>query len=238
MTEALYMDDCYLKKFTAQVERVGADFIILDRTAFYPQGGGQPSDTGIITNSDHTAQVEDVFRKKGKIRHRVDSTEGFEAGQEVKGEIDWERRHKLMRMHTAQHLLSIVVLDLYDSETAGNQIHLDYSRIDFRPIQFTEEELEKIENRCNSLIEQEKNVRIYEKPRAELEEELPVGRSNIDLIPDHIDPLRVVEIEGIDVCPCGGTHVSNLEEIGRIEILGRESKGSDVDRVTFEIHDE
>ncbi|MDY6771338.1 MAG: alanyl-tRNA editing protein [Candidatus Nanohaloarchaea archaeon] len=237
MTDALYMEDCYLRSFTATVKEVGSGFIVLDETAFYPEGGGQPADQGNLSNSDHSTSVTDVQKENGQIRHYVDSTEEFEAGQEVEGSIDWDRRYTLMRMHTAQHLLSAVVLQEFDAETAGNQIHEEYSRMDFSPVSFSDEDLERIENRCNSLIQEEIPVKIYEKPRNELEDEMHVGRSNLDLIPDSIDPLRVVEIEDVDLCPCGGTHVENLKEIGRIEITGRQSKGEDTDRVTFEIRD-
>jgi len=237
MTEPLYMDDCYTETFRATVKEVGNDYIVLDKTAFYPKGGGQPADLGTLKNDSTTVDVEDVFKQDGDIRHRVPSTGSFEEGQQIKGAVDWDRRYKLMRMHTAQHLVSAVVLEMFDAETAGNQIHPDHSRIDFKPARFSDEELQKIQNRCNSLIEEEREVRIYEKSRDELEEEVHLGRTNLDLIPDHIDPLRVVEIEGFDLCPCGGTHVSNLDEIGRIEIQGRQSKGSETDRITFEINE-
>ncbi|MDY6777628.1 MAG: alanyl-tRNA editing protein [Candidatus Nanohaloarchaea archaeon] len=237
MTEKLYMDDCYQKGFNADIIQIGNGYIVLDQTAFYPKGGGQPSDTGRLATDSAETQVNRVRREDGDIRHFVDTTDGFSKGDTVEGIIDWERRHRLMRMHTAQHILSAVVLDEFDAETAGNQIHEDYSRMDFEPIQFTDQQLQKLENRCNSIIEEELDVSIYYEDRDDLIEDLPPGRSNLDLIPDHVDPLRVVEIEDTDICPCGGTHVRNTGEIGQIEITGRQSKGEDIDRVTFTLHD-
>jgi misacylated tRNA(Ala) deacylase len=235
MTERLYMNDCYLKSFNATIEKVSDGYVVLNRTAFYPEGGGQPADHGTMSTDDIEQQVRDVQKEQGEIRHMVDSTDDLQEGQEVEGRIDWDRRYTHMRMHTAQHLLSAVVLDLFNAKTAGNQIHTSYSRMDFNPIQFSDEQLRQIENECNSRIEEEREVTIDQRPRDEVEEAVAVGRTNLDLIPDHIDPLRVVEIEGYDLCPCGGTHVDNLKEIGGIRITERKSKGAETDRLVFEL---
>lgn len=228
------MEDCYQKEFKAEVIKTGKNFIVLDKTIFYPEGGGQPSDQGIINFKGEKAEVTGVKKHKGEIRHMVKG-EVPEEGTEVEGELDWERRHKLMRMHTAQHLVSAVVLDEYGATVSGNQIHLDKSRIDFNPIQFSQEDLDKVEEKSNELIEKEIPVEISEKPREKVREEMTEDRVNLDLIPDSIDPLRVVEIKNLDLCPCGGTHVNNVKEIGEINILGRKSKGKETDRLTFEL---
>lgn len=237
MTEKLYMEDCYLRSFQATVEAVQDEAIVLDATAFYPEGGGQPADHGTLATDTTTTEVTDVQEQDGSIRHVVGSTAGFQEGQTVEGDIDWERRYPLMRLHTAQHLLSAVVLEEFDAETVGNQIHTDEARMDFEPASFSEENLRRIQNTCNSYIEEDKNVTIGQMPRKEVEQRIAVGRSNLDLIPDSIDPLRVVEIEGLDLCPCGGTHISGLDEIGRMEITERSSKGADTDRIRFRIED-
>lgn len=239
MTELLYYpDNEYQKEFEAKVQKVNKKkgFITLNKTLFYKEGGGQPSDNGKITWEDSEASVERVKREHGEIRHYIEG-DFPEPDQEIHGEIDWERRYKHMRMHTAQHVVSWIVLNMYDGSTAGNQIHEDYSRIDFEPAEFSERDVEKIENGANSLIEKGLKVEKGEMEREPVEEEITEGRTNLDLIPDHVDPLRVVEIGGEDICPCGGTHVDSLDEIGEINIIERKSKGSNVERIKFELEE-
>lgn len=235
MSHPLYMNDCYKSQVSTTIETVRDNAVVLEETVFYPEGGGQPSDTGSIASGDEQIAVTGVQKRDGAIEHTVETTEPFKQGMSVEASIDWDRRHQLMRMHTAQHLLSAVVLDMFDAETVGNQIHMDYSRIDFEPVSFSQEDIDVIERRCNALIEDERTVSIYEEDRDTVVTKLPVGRSNLDLIPDHIDPLRVVEIQDLDICPCGGTHVASLDEIGMISIDERQSKGADIDRLLFSI---
>ncbi|MFB6208299.1 MAG: alanyl-tRNA editing protein [Candidatus Nanohaloarchaea archaeon] len=239
MTELLYLpDNNYAKEFDAEVVKSHDEdrYVVLDRTLFYKEGGGQPADHGTLSWNGQESKVVDVKKKHGEIRHYLDG-EVPGPGEEVHGLIDWERRYKHMRMHTAQHVLSKVVLDMYDGTTAGNQIHEDYSRIDFEPVEFDEEDVEKIEEAANRMIDSELEVRKKNRPRESLEEEVQEGRTNLDLIPDHVDPLRAVYIGDVDVCPCGGTHVDNTKEIGRINITNRVSKGADVERLEFELED-
>ena len=238
MAELLYYpDNEYQKEFEAKVQNAhtGEGYITLNQTLFYKEGGGQPADHGKITWDDKEASVVDVQRKQGEIRHYIEG-DLPEPDQEIHGEIDWDRRYKHMRMHTAQHVVSWIVLNMYDASTSGNQIHEDYSRIDFEPVEFDERDVEKIENGANSLIEKGLKVEKREMERELVEEQMTEGRTNLDLIPDHVDPLRVVEIGGEDICPCGGTHVDNLDEIGEINIIERKSKGSNVERLKFELN--
>ena len=235
MTEILYYpDNEYLKEFDATVEKVDEEdgYLVLDRTLFYKQGGGQPADHGTITWSDGETEVEDVQKEHGEIRHYI-SGDLPEEGDEVHGRIDWDRRYRHMKMHTAQHIVSKVVLDIYGASTAGNQVHADRSRIDFEPANFDEQDLKKIQEEANRVIEEDIELSKSEVPREDLEEETEDGRTNLDLIPDHIDPLRAVEIGDIDICPCGGTHVDSTGELGQLEIVERRSKGADVERVEF-----
>lgn len=235
MTEILYYpDNEYLKEFDATVEKVDEEdgYLVLDRTLFYKQGGGQPADHGTITWSGGETEVEDVQKEHGEIRHYVDG-DLPEEGDEVHGRIDWDRRYRYMKMHTAQHIVSKVVLDIYGASTAGNQVHADRSRIDFEPANFDEQDLKKIQEEANRVIEEDIELSKSEVPREDLEEETEDGRTNLDLIPDHIDPLRAVEIGDIDICPCGGTHVDSTGELGQLEIVERRSKGADVERLEF-----
>lgn len=239
MTELLYYpSNEYQKEFEAEVEKVKETngYITLDQTLFYKEGGGQPTDQGKLTWNSKEASVEKVKRKQGEIRHYIEG-DFPESGQEVHGKIDWKRRYKHMRMHTAQHIISWIVLNMYDASTAGNQIHEDYSRIDFEPADFDEKDVEKIENGANSLIQKGLKVEKKEMERELVEEQMTEGRTNLDLIPDHVNPLRVVEIGGEDICPCGGTHVESLDEIGKINIIERKTKGANVERLKFELEE-
>ncbi|MFB6116146.1 MAG: alanyl-tRNA editing protein [Candidatus Nanosalina sp.] len=238
MTELLYHpDNEYRKQFDAEVEKADSEnsFVVLDRTLFYKEGGGQPADHGKISWDSGEAEVTDVQKEHGEIRHYIKG-DIPEEGTEVHGEIDWERRYKHMKMHTAQHIVSKVVLDEYDATTAGNQVHAERSRIDFEPADFDEDDLEKIEEMANEIIEADIDLQKSEVPRERLEKETEEGRTNLSLIPDHIDPLRAVEIGDIDICPCGGTHVDSTGELGKLEIVERRSKGADVERIEFVLH--
>lgn len=238
MTDQLYLPDADdVTTFTATVTEATPEYIVLDGTYFYPEGGGQPADTGRIEWDGGHAVIEDVGKNHGDIRHIAGSMAGSPpaAGTTVEGHIDGERRERLSRMHTAQHVVSRVVLDEYGATTAGNQVHPDRSRIDFEPASFDETDVAFIERRSNEAIEQDPAVRKANRPRDEVEREVDEGRALLDLIPDSVDPLRVVEIEGFDMCPCGGTHVDSLGEIGQISITNRTSKGADIERIEFEL---
>jgi misacylated tRNA(Ala) deacylase len=244
MTEELYLPaNEYQKEFKAEVtksrgvpEEEHEGYICLEKTLFYKEGGGQPADHGKISWGENESEVVDVQREDGEVRHYIQG-ELPESGTKIKAEIDWERRYNHMRMHTAQHLVSWVVLNRYNASTAGNQIHEDYSRIDFEPAEFDESDVEKIEKSVNALIEKELEVEKKYMAREQVEQAVEEGRTNLDIIPGHIDPLRVVIIGDNDLCPCGGTHVDNIKEIGGINITDRISKGADVERLEFELEE-
>jgi misacylated tRNA(Ala) deacylase len=239
VTEQLYLpDEEYRREFDAHVTEADESnrTMVLDRTLFYKEGGGQPPDHGSLSWDDGEARVVDVRKDHGEIRHTLEGAMPSE-GTQVHGELDWERRYAHMRYHTAQHVVSKVVLDEYGASTAGNQIYADHARIDFEPANFDEEDLRDIEQRSNGLIEQDLPVEKENRSRAALEAETPEGRTNLDLIPEHVDPLRAVSIGHIDVCPCGGTHVDSLSELGDLDITERTSKGADTERIEFVLHD-
>jgi misacylated tRNA(Ala) deacylase len=240
MTELRYLPDSDdVTTFTATVTDATDDYIVLDGTYFYPEGGGQPADHGTLHWDGGSAAVVDVQKEHGEVRHHIDDWEGerLEDGASVEGRIDEERRQTLRRMHTAQHVVSKVVLDEFDAQTAGNQIHVDRSRIDFEPADFVEEDVSLIEARSNAILDRDLAVHKTEMARDEAEARTPEGRGLLDLIPDSVDPLRMVEIGDFDLCPCGGTHVDRLSQVGRIRITNRESKGADVERLEFVLAD-
>lgn len=232
MTEVLYMKDIdgnYIKEFDAKVVKRMDNYVVLDKSAFYPLGGGQPSDTGVLRWEGGESRVAEV-QKKGIIKHVIS---GELPHGDVHAVIDWDKRYAHMRMHTAQHVISGVVYDLYKARTVGNQIHADRSRVDFSPANFSEEDLEKIEDASNDVILKGLPVAIYEEERDSLESRTDPLRSNLDLIPSSIKRLRIVEIEGFDVCPCAGTHVKGTSELGRLKITKKENKGKERERITY-----
>jgi Predicted metal-dependent hydrolases related to alanyl-tRNA synthetase HxxxH domain len=240
MTDLRYLpDNDDVTTFTATVEDATDAYVVLDGTYFYPEGGGQPADRGTLNWEGGSAEVVDVQKEHGNVRHHLENVEGDlpDEGQEVQGQIDEARRTKLRRMHTAQHVVSKVVLDLFDAQTAGNQIHTDRSRIDFEPADFSQNEVNAIEARANAVLDQDLTVEKKEMARDEAEDQTPEGRGLLDLIPDHVDPLRMVAIGDFDLCPCGGTHVDRVEEVGHVRIIGRTSKGAEVDRIEFELEE-
>ncbi len=239
MTELLYMESIegnYIKEFDAEVVKSKDEYVVLDKTAFYPEGGGQPSDRGSLKWRDIECEVAHVV-KKGIIKH-ITKGQKPEVGEEVHGIIDWEKRYAHMKMHTAQHIISGVVFDGYDARTVGNQIHADYSRVDFYPATFSDEDLKHMEERCNEIIQSNLPVKIYKEDRLTLEKRVNEERCNLDLIPKSIGVLRIVEIEGFDVCPCAGTHVRNTSEIPLVKIIKKESKGKSKDRIIYSFSSE
>ncbi len=233
MTDERYLVDTTARSFEATVERVAGDRIVLDSTLFYPEGGGQPHDTGTIAFDGEDSTVTDV-QKKDTIYHTLDGPVPAE-GQTVTGTIDWDRRHAHMRYHTAQHLLSAILLDEFDAQTTGNQLYADAARIDCQRDRFSETDLERIEARVNELIADERPVTWDTWDRETAEAELDPDRTRLHLLPESITEVRIVEIEGVDRTACAGTHVTNTGEIGTFSVTGRETKGSDEERVRFEL---
>ncbi len=237
MTDLLYMKDIdsnYIKEFDATVTKNKKNYITFDKTAFYPLGGGQPSDTGIIRWNKQKSKVKEVIKKGKTIKHIIDG-EKPELGTKIHAKIDWDRRYSHMKMHTAQHILSGIIFDEYNARTVGNKIHADYSRVDFKPITFTEKDLEKIKKKFNEMVSKDKAIQIYDEEREKLEKRVNTQRANLDLLPKFIKKLRIVEIKDFDVCPCAGTHVKNTSEIPKIDQIKRETKGKEIDRIIYSL---
>ena len=236
-TERLYLSSieaAYEKEFVANVMKVEENKISLDRTLFYPLGGGQNWDLGVLNGPNGQSNVTEV-RGRNVIEHTVDDVFGLEVGDEVTGSIDFDRRYAHMKMHTAQHLVSGIAYELFDGvRTVGNQIHTDRSRIDFHPIQFSEEMLLQLQSEVNEKIRQGLEVTDSQMTRDEINAIMPQERTNMDLLPAFINDLRVVTIgERQDMCPCAGTHVKNISEIGEVEFTGKKSKGKGKQRVSY-----
>ena len=240
-TNKLYlesMEAAYLEEFTADVLAIDENKIVLDQTLFYPLGGGQNWDLGSLEGPNGRMEVIEV-RGRGAIHHTVEDTFELEVGDEVRGKIDFERRYSHMKMHTAQHLVSGIAYEMFDGvRTVGNQIHTEKSRIDFKPIQFTEEMLLDLQTTVNEKIALRLDVTDSQMTRDEINSIMPPDRTNMDLLPAFINDLRVVTIgDRLDMCPCAGTHVRNISEINGIEFIGKKSKGKGTQRVTYQLID-
>jgi misacylated tRNA(Ala) deacylase len=237
-TEALYLTETDRREFEATVERVADDRVVLDRTCFYPTGGGQPSDTGRLRADGAELRVDGV-EKRDTIYHAVDGDPPA-PGTDVVGELDWERRRAHMRYHTAQHLLSALLLAEFDAETTGNQLYDDRAHLDCAYDRFDDDDLDRIERRMNDLVDDARAVEWYELDRDVAEKRLDTARTRIHLLPDSITEVRIVEIAGdgddpYDRTACAGTHVANTREVGEVRVTGRETKGSEEERVRFEL---
>ncbi|MFC3478641.1 alanyl-tRNA editing protein [Halobacterium litoreum] len=235
MTDARYLDDSGVTTFDATVERVAGDRVVLDGTHFYPEGGGQPSDTGVLRADGDEWRVTDV-QKRDTIYHEV-AGDPPAAGTEVVGELDADRRRAHSRYHTAQHLLSAVLLDEFDAPTTGNQLYADRARLDCEHERFDDADLDAIERAVNGLVDADHAVEWYTLDRETAEAELDPERTRLDLLPDSITEVRIVDIGGGDVdrTACAGTHVSNTGEVGLFSITGRETAGAGEERVRFEL---
>ena len=228
-------DGTYKREFQSKVTAIYPGIIELEETAFYHLGGGQPPDIGTLAWDEGESIVYDV-RKKNRIRHMVEG-DLPEIDNIVNGKLNWDRRYTHMRMHTSQHLVSAIVSDLYNADTVGNQIGFDKSRIDFKPLKLSMNQIDDLMDQANEYIAKDLNVQISEANRSDLEGN-PDVRSSMSsglwkLLPKSVTRLRVISIGDIDVCPCAGTHVRSLKEIGKMEFIKRDNKGAGKQRLTY-----
>jgi misacylated tRNA(Ala) deacylase len=233
MVKALYMEDCYLKEFNAKVIAIHNNEIELDQTAFYPNSGGQPNDLGTFECKGKTYDVVNVLKDKGRIIHIVENN-GLKVGDLVKGAIQWERRHLLMRYHTASHILSTVINKQTGAKITGNQIYLDRARDDFSLQEFDREKMKDYIEETNKVISKALDINIYMLPREEAFKIPELVKLKM-ILPESIKIIRVVEIDGFDKQACAGTHVKNTSEIGNIELIEVKNKGKNNRRVYWKL---
>jgi misacylated tRNA(Ala) deacylase len=236
MTDLLYQTDSYLREFDATVVAVDAENgrIALDRTAFYPGGGGQPHDLGTLAFGGVIAQVAQVKKEGDLAWHWLSG--GLPAlGQTVAGSIDWPRRYALMRTHTALHILCGVVWRDYGAQVTGGNMDPLQGRMDFEFATLRAELVGEIEAKCNAEIAAARDVRVKILPREEAFRIPDLIRTKINLLPLGIQEVRTVEIVGLDLQADGGTHVANTREVGRIRVTDYKSKGAINKRIYIEI---
>jgi misacylated tRNA(Ala) deacylase len=236
-TELLYMDDSYVTTFEATVLDVSADGVILDRTLFYPTGGGQPHDVGTLAANGESWQVVNVRKRGPGVAHALDGDSAPTVGETVTGTVDWERRYKLMRTHTALHVLCGVIFRDYGASVTGANIQLDKARMDFELEEFSADRVGHIEEQVNAELRAERSVSWRVLPRDEAFQIPDLIRTKINLLPPQITEVRVVEIEGLDLQADGGTHVRNTAEVGQIKVIGTRSKGRSNKRIELELVD-
>lgn len=235
MAEALYMEDSYLKEFDAKIKSAKGKYIVLDKTAFFPKGGGVEYDTGVMIRKSDNKEFKVVYTGKfeGEISHEVDS-EGLHEGEEVYCRLNWDRRYLLMRYHTAAHVLSGVFNREYNLMMTGNQLTTEKGRIDMDMEEMNLDTIKEGFAKANELVHEDLPVEVYYLKRAEAEKDPKLFKLAIGF-PHEIQTIRIVDIKGFDAQADGGCHVRSLKEIGRIVFQEAVNKGKNNRRVYFTV---
>lgn len=238
MTERIYSTDSYAKEMTATV--VGSDIdegrVLLDRTVFYPGGGGQPCDTGEFWIGDDRLAVTRVAQDGAGVWHWIEG--GMPGvGSSLVGKVDWDRRYQLMRTHTAMHALCGVIWDRFQSPVTGGNMNPGEGRLDFELPQWDPEDKAVIEDELNLQLGLNRDVEVSFLPRSVADEDPSLIRTKVNLLPPSLQEVRVIDIVGLDRQADGGTHVGATEEVGRIRIKKVESKGKGFRRIRVQLTD-
>jgi len=239
-TDKLYLTDAYLTEFTARVTEIDVEGhrVALDRTAFYATGGGQPNDTGTLSWGGDPALVAAVKSEGPTVWHRLDGDGPLpEVGVEVEGAIDWERRHQLMRTHTAMHLLCGVIWNEYGTAVTGGNMEPLGGRMDFEFDPLPEGFGPRIEELVNAEIASDRSIEVSFLDRDVAMADPDLIRTKVNLIPEIVTEIRVIDIVGLDRQADGGTHVRSTGEVGRFEVVKTESKGKGNKRIRIALHD-
>jgi misacylated tRNA(Ala) deacylase len=237
MTDLLYLTDSYLANFDAAVTAVDAEnhAVILDRTAFYPGGGGQPADHGTLIVDGVEYAVKRAKKIGGQVVHLIEGEGLPEAGKTATGQLDWDHRYELMRTHTAMHILCGVIWRDYGASVTGGNMEPLKGRMDFEFETMRQELVREIEERINAEVANGHEVRVAILPREEAFQIPDLIRTKINLLPEGITEVRTVEIVGLDLQADGGTHVRNTSEVGRLRVTDYKSKGKINKRIYLEV---
>ena len=231
ITERLFQTDSYLRDFDAEIVAIDGNAVSLDRTAFYPGGGGQPPDVGKLVAADSTFDVTSVRRDGGAVWHEVSGDPPSEGP--ARGELDWERRYALMRTHTALHILCGVVWRDYGAKVTGGNMQPLSGRMDFEFERMKAELVNEIEEKVNEEVAAARPISVHFLDRAAADRHPDLIRTKINLLPKDITEVRVVDIDGLDVQADGGTHVANTSEVGPIRVVDYKSKGKANKRISI-----
>lgn len=234
MTTRLYQADSYLGEFDAMVTNVLSDStIVLDRTAFYPRGGGQPSDFGVIEHREGRLKVVEGKDHGAFVAHVIDGKSPL-AGDRIKGFVDWPRRYALMRMHSSAHVLAKIVFARTGSLITGNQLDITQSRMDFNVADFNAEMAQSFIDEANAIVDKRLDVNVSVLPFEEAMRRPELFRLK-NVLPKELSVLRIVAIGDFDVQADGGTHVKNTREIGSLHLVRTENKGKDNRRIYWSL---
>src|SRR5438270_2375604 len=233
VTDLLYLRDAYLRAFTASVVGVDGERVALDRTAFYATGGGQPHDTGSLAG----LRVTDVRKEGDHVWHTVEGGPVPAVGDQVAGEIDWDRRHALMRTHTALHVLCGVIWNEWGTAVTGGNMEPLSARMDFEFDPLPEGFGPRVEELVNAELAADRTIEVSFLPRDTAVADDDLIRTKVNLIPESVREIRVVDIVGLDKQADGGTHVASTSEVGRIRVTKTESKGKGNKRIRLEVLD-
>jgi misacylated tRNA(Ala) deacylase len=236
VTDLLCQHDAYLRAFYGRVVAAGDGRVALDRTAFYPTGGGQPHDTGVLRFAGREAAVADVRKEGDAVWHSLDGPLP-EVGAEVEGEIDWDRRYALMRTHTALHVLCGVIWNEWETAVTGGNMEPLSARMDFEFDPLPEGFGPRIEELVNTELAAGRPVEVSFIPRGEAVLDEALIRTKVNLVPESVPQIRIVDIVGLDKQADGGTHVRSTGEVGRIRVVKTESKGKAFKRIRIEVLD-
>jgi misacylated tRNA(Ala) deacylase len=231
-TEMLFLHDAYLREVQATVRAVDGDRVALDRTVFYPTGGGQPHDTGTIGE----ARVVDVRKEGDEVWHQLEGPLP-EVGATVAAAIDWDRRHALMRTHTALHVLSGVIWHEWGKAVTGGNMEPLSARMDFEFDPLPEGFGATVETRVNEELAAARPIEVRFLPRETALADEDLIRTKVNLVPASVTELRVIDIVGLDKQADGGTHVRRTDEVGRVRVVKTESKGKSNKRIRIEVLD-
>lgn len=232
--EILCYSDSYLKECKSKVMEVNDHGVVLDQTIFYPGGGGQPSDNGKLILENNEYLVKGVKRIDGQIVHLIEGAKP-EINSEVDSVIDWDKRYKLMRTHTALHILCGVIWRDYSASVTGGDMKPLAGRMDFELEEMSADFSKEVEEKINIEVSENRNIKIYQLPREEAFQIPDLIRTKINLLPKGIEFVRIVDIQGLDLQADGGTHVHNTSEVGYIKMIGHESKGKSNKRLRIEV---
>jgi misacylated tRNA(Ala) deacylase len=213
-----------MQEFEATVTGADGSGVVLDSTAFYPGGGGQPNDVGKLVVGDQTYEVTNVRREGEAIRHDLDRP-GPPSGTPLIGRLDWDRRYALMRTHTALHILCGVVWRDYGAKVTGGNMQPLSGRMDFEFESMSGELVREIETKVNAEVAAARPISVDFLDRDAANRHPDLIRTKVNLLPEGIRAVRVVDIEGLDVQADGGTHVANTSEVGAVQVVGYKSKG-------------
>ena len=239
MTEQIYNIDAYKKEIKSTIVEIIDDYFVIDKTIFFPGGGGQPNDFGLINADKDSFEIKRVNWKKVKIAHFLSKSDlsNLRVGDEITCTLDWERRYKLMRTHTSLHILCGVIWRDYQAAVTGGNMEPLKGRMDFEFPSLSAELTKEIETKINIEVQKDRQITVNFLPREEAFKIPDLIRTKVNLLPESLKTIRTININGLDLQADGGTHLSSTSRVGYIKITGHESKGKINKRIRISVLD-